>query len=305
MPNWFGSQQDTTQQTTQNNWFQPYQDLYSNVFNQALQGYEQVPQGTYQGPRVPNTPFATRLGRRNMLDVATNLQQNQTAPWDIMNLATQTAQGDFLSPNSNPYLRQTISAAIRPVREQFLNEALPASRSAAIAGGAYGGSDQEAEDARLTRDFGRTASDTSAQIAFNNLARERMLQQQAPQMYRQGAALAMLPAEIRQQVGSQLYSQQLAQIAADQQQFNESINAPYQGLGFLTNLLGLPSGGSTTSTTNSEAPSLASQFLQGAIGGAGAAGSMYYNPQQGSSSLWQNLLPIAGSGLAAGLAGIL
>ena len=47
---------------------------------------------------------------------------------NILNLGQQTARGDFLDPNSNPFLKDTINFALQPAVSQFQNSVLPALR---------------------------------------------------------------------------------------------------------------------------------------------------------------------------------
>lgn len=302
----FGSQQDTTEKTQTTTLPQKQEDLANLVFDQALSGYGQIPLDVYGGARVPDVPRPTVRSQNQRMDLAGQLRQG-TTPQDIMNLASQTAQGHFLNPNSNPFLRQTINAAIRPVRNQFFEQALPGISSAAVSGGAYGGTDQQKVKERALRDFETAAMDTSSQLSFENLSRERALQQMAPQLYQQGISAALQPAQILSGVGQERYNQQLMDIAAQREKFAESQTAPFRGLDVLSQAVQLPAGGTVSSRQDTEAPSKASEFLKGALGAGLGAGSVFWpqqgqgQPQQGGNNLWATAAPIALSAIAGGV----
>lgn len=103
-------------------------------------------------------------------------------------LLTQTLRGDFLSPDSNPFLRSTIEAASRPILQQFEDELLN-QRAQFTAGGqavTQGASSPFAlAEARRQTGLANALGDVGTNIAFGNLANERGLQNQAVQLQQQ------------------------------------------------------------------------------------------------------------------------
>lgn len=109
---------------------------------------------------------------------------------DVINLGQRTAQGAFLDPATNPFLKATADAAVGRVREGLLEKALPQIKDAAIAGGAYGGARQDLSEEGAVRDFGRSALDSTTALYGQNYAQERDRQMQAGQVLGQGYDLA-------------------------------------------------------------------------------------------------------------------
>lgn len=104
------------------------------------------------------------------------------------NTLTQTAQGQFLSPDSNPFLQQTIEAAQRPIIQQFEEQVLPNTRSQftnagqfiqATGGNESGSSPFDVAQNRAGRDFINSLGDISTNIASQNFQAERGRQQEA------------------------------------------------------------------------------------------------------------------------------
>lgn len=98
-------------------------------------------------------------------------------------LLQQTLQGQFLSPESNPFLSQTIRAAQRPLIEAFRDVALPRFQRGFLAGGQQigpgGSSAFDRAAAIATRGLLNTLGDVSTNLAGQNFQAERGRQVQA------------------------------------------------------------------------------------------------------------------------------
>jgi len=188
----------------------------------------------------------------------------------LLNLGYQTARGDFLRPESNPFLVGNINASLRPITQDFTNSVLPNFNSQAINSGAFSGSSaRDLAFNQLASGYGQQLLDTGTQIAFDNYLRERQLQQGAGQLLDQGSLLNQLTPELLAQVG--LGQRELAQRPLDEAllQFQEQINAPFRPLFPLASIIQGSDIGSTFSTTV-PTPSPLSSGIVGALGGASA-----------------------------------
>ncbi len=193
----------------------------------------------------------------------------------LLNLGNFTAQGGFLTPESNPFLGANIEAAIRPIAQQFENSILPNFQSNAIQSGAFSGSSaRDLAFNQLASGFGQQVLDTGTNIAFENFQRERQLQQNAGNLLDQGSLLNQLTPELLAQVG--LGQRELAQRPLDEAllQFQEGINAPFRPLFPLASII---QGGDIGSAfnTNVPQPSAISGGLLGALGGGGAGANIF------------------------------
>lgn len=139
------------------------------------------------GPDFEGDLAAGMTGQeQQFLDLISQTGQPSQASESAQGLMNQTIQGDFLSPDSNPFLQQSIEAAQRPVIQQFEQEAMPRLRSEFTQAGQriqpQGSSpfDRAAGIAQqgLTQELG----DISSEMAAQNFQQERGRQQQAAQI---------------------------------------------------------------------------------------------------------------------------
>lgn len=219
-----------------------------NLYNQGRQALAQMPTG----------PNATQLEAQGWLrGLAPGLSAGAN---DVRNLGVATARGDYLNPETNPFIRQAVEAAQRPLRQQ-LDQNVLAIGDAAQQAGAYGGSRQGIIESGALRDFNTAALDSAGQIYADNYARERALQQNAPALLSAANQLSLAPG-------------QLLGLLGDQEQ-SWKADMPWTGIDRMAALLSLGGGyGTTTGTQTVPRGSAASGALSGAMGGA-SAGSAF------------------------------
>jgi hypothetical protein len=204
---------------------------------------------------------------------------------NLMDLGQFTAAGGFLDPSTNPFLLDTINFAMTPAIQNFTGSVLPGFESQALQSGAFKGS--SARDfgiASLGGQFGRDILGTANTIAFQNLANERQLQQNAGNLIDQAARLNQLSPEILQQAG--IGQRDIFQRQLDEQllRFQEQQGAPFRPLEMLAGIV--QGGGIGNTLTNfGPTPSAGSLGIQGALGGAGlgaGAGNLLFGNTAGT-----------------------
>lgn len=182
------------------------------------------------------------------------LQQAQQAYTQALQGVGQTAGGAFLQ--GSPYQQAMIEAATRPLTQRFTEQVIPGISSLYSRAGRYGSGTMERALGTASEQFGRALGDVSTNIAYQDYARERALQEQARM---QQAALAQsAPSMYAQQF---IPSQQLAQVGAAQEQlaalplqeqmsrFQFQQQLPYEQLsGYLSAVYGTPLGRFGTQT---------------------------------------------------------
>lgn len=235
------------------------------------------------------------------------LAQGQQAFQQALTGVGQTAAGGFLQ--GSPYQQAAISAATRPIQQQFEQSTLPGLASLFSARGRYGSGAMERAIGQAQEATGRAIGDVATNIAYQDYARERGLQQQA--LGQQAALGAMAPQFYQQQF---IPSQQLAQIGAQREaiaaqplqeemarfQFQQQL--PQQQLAsYLSSVYGTPLGSYGTQSTQ-----LPQNTLMSGIAGTGLG----YVGGQALGSYLSNtpfsLTSPSGYGLAgAGLGGLL
>ena len=197
---------------------------------------------------------------------------------ETQNQAMQTARGDFLSPDSNPFLRQNVNTALNDVQTRV--------NSQFNRPGAYGGS---AHQELMTRNLGETAGQLYGQNYTNERTNQQRAMAFAPQLaetdYRDAQALLGVGDVYRENSQDQLnmaYEDFLAR-----QQF------PYQQVNYAGDVLARSMGGGGTSTQTGPNP-FRSNRAAGALGGAASG-----------AALGSMIMPGLGTAIGAGAGGLL
>ena len=217
---------------------------------------------------------ANPLEQAQIQQTANLAGQLQNAGQNTFNLGQAQASGQFLSPDSNPFLQQTINAAIRPQLEAFQNQILPGFESQALNAGAFKGSSaRDLAQNQLSSGVLNQIGDTASNLAFQNFAKERQLQQNSGQLIDQGARLSQLSPTLLGQAGQSVRGLQQNALDDALLRFQEGVNAPFRPLFPLASILQGSNIGST-STQTIPRPSPLATGIQGALGGAGGGAAI-------------------------------
>lgn len=250
--------QTTVQQQEAKPWG-PAEPLLMDMLTRAQEAMRQTPKTpVFTGPNADQTAaidsFRTLAGKAG-----------QGAD-ELRNLGTATARGDFLSPQSNPYLQGAIDAAINPLRKQLTGNVMAAGDAAQMAG-AYGGDRGEILKAKALRDFNEVGTDTAARMLAQNYQFERGMQQGAGGLLTQANEVGSQPGLLLDQIGTQ-------QQNWDMQKAIAAMDAPWAGLDRFSNILSTVTPYGTTNTnsttTGSTSGGQGGSALKGAMGGASA-----------------------------------
>jgi hypothetical protein len=140
--------------------------------------------------------------------MAPMLEQARQAYMSSLGSLQDTARGDFLQ--GSPFRDAMVTAATRPLTQQFSEQVLPGISSQFSAAGRFGSGAMERAQGRATEGFGRALGDVTAGIVAQDYGRERQFQEaamrdvgtlagRAPQFF----AASFLPATALSQVGAQ------------------------------------------------------------------------------------------------------
>lgn len=242
---------------------------YERLYRQAEDAYGKVDKTPYLGKLVADKAGMTGAAEASAQQMIPGFRQNAQMAQD---LAQKTSQGDFLNASTNPYLQSAIDIAQGSTTRSFNQDVLPQLRSAAISGGAYGGSRDAVALGMASDSLQRNLSDTAAQMAYQNYATERGYQNKSGDMLTQANALAKQPAAIQAALGQAEEQRQQAIIDSEIKRKNANALASMQGLGQYSSIIGA---GGFNSSTGTITPSGGggSSALTGALSGA-AGGAM-------------------------------
>ena len=202
-----------------------------------------------------------------------------------------TASGQFLG--GNPFFQGAFAPAAQAATQQF-QTAIGDIGSAASKAGRYGSGAMGTLQDRASGQLAKSLSDTAGQLAYQNYAAERGLQETAQgrlaglsqqDIANRMAAVRMAPELAQadyQDIQNMLASGQARegytgqQTAADIARFNFGQNAPQQQLAtFLSSVYGNPLG--TTRSTSQAGTTSGPSGFQNLLGGAATLGGLYRN----------------------------
>jgi len=260
-----GGDDTVTQQTQLPNFLQPYGPLYAqagyNLFNQPYQPY----------PFETVAPFTQ--DQQAAMDM---VRQRSMTGSPVVNAAQQqtlnTINGDYLNPQTNPYLQQTFDQAANRVTDAFSRGTAAQTDARFARAGAFGGSAwNQAQQANQTA-LGDSLAGMAANIFGNNYAQERNRQQQAAQFAPNLAAQDYRDAEALLNVGGM--QQQLGQqyLTDDASRFQQAQQYPYQQFQMFGSMFSPNFGMNSTQSYPGVSP--LSGALGGALGGVGLYNSL-------------------------------
>lgn len=166
-----------------------------------------------------------------------------------------TLKGDFLSPNSNPWLAQTAQAADQSTVNAYNMSTAPslmAEGERASGGGPgslAGSSSFLQQQASNQYDLSRSLGDTNANIYSGNYQAERQRQIQATGLIPQTQQSLYAPANALMGTGTFQQNQQQNVLNANQQNASQAQNYPWQNLNQFANLYSALTGGSSLGTS--------------------------------------------------------
>jgi hypothetical protein len=209
----------------------------------------------------------------------------------MRNIAMKSLNGGYLDPTQNAPLQAAIQAGIDPLRKQ-LHQNVMSIGDAAQAQGAYGGSRQGVVEGTALGDFNSHATDLAAGMNYQDYATERQNQLNAGALLDHATQIGLMPGQIQDAVGGEQQQQAQAQLDANHQQFNDAQQAPWAGLGNLSQIFQLlqPYGTSTTTGTGTSNGTSTSEVkgtsaLSNILGVAKMVGSVLAAPATGGLSL--------------------
>lgn len=284
----------TVDQTTNKSPLAAQEPFYKDLWAQAHQAMTaNQAQGGYTGDFL-----APKTGQEQQgVDLLTQGAAQQGVGADaVRSLALKTLAGGFLPDlqqyTRNPNLDSVIQGALDPITKSLTTEVLPGISSAAISSGAYGGARQDLSQERAVSDFGKTAAQTTSNIAYKDFndymnrsyalyGQERGLQTAAPALLDAANNLSNAPAMQLLKAGQTQRSLDQIALENNQAKFGEQRNSQWYGLGELANILASGGFGTAHTTgTNTEVTQSDpfTQLLKGITGGVSLASGLGWKP---------------------------
>lgn len=240
-----------------------------------------TPRTMYEGSTV--VPFAPQT-EAGLTAIQERAEAGSPLVTGAQDLTAATMSGDFLSPDSNPYLASAMDAATRPMREAFTEDVMPQIGSAFSSAGRYGSGMQARAQNRAAEDYLTSLGDIGAQMAYTNYAAERDRQIDASTAAPGMAQLDYLDPSRLIDVGAAREGMAGAELQEDIDRFNFAQDEPRIRL---SEYMPLVTGGQYTSqsTTQPIFSDPAATYLGYGATGAGILGNLFGASRGGTSAI--------------------
>ncbi len=186
--------------------------------------------------------------------------------------ATDTLEGKYLSPESNPWLTGTFDAAADAVSRQFKTATAPTTDAMFSGNGAYNSSARYNAQGNNNMGLGSTLGNLATSIYGGNYANERQNQLAMQGMVPSLASARYIDPMAAAGAGSAQQQQQQAELGDKVNRFNFDQQSPWQTLGLYKQLVDGQYGQSGTTTTTQ--PSNSSGLGQALGGGLSLLGTV-------------------------------
>lgn len=262
-----------------------FQQPYIERGFEAAQTQFETPRTFYEGSTV--VPFSTQT-QAGLDAMQTRAEAGSPLVTAAQDLTAATMRGDYLSPDSNPYLKSAMDAATRPMTEAFTQDVMPGIDAAFSSAGRYGSGLQANQQARASEDYLQALGDVGSKMAYSNYADERGRQVDA-------ATTAPGMAELDYLDPSRLIDIGAAYEGMAERELQEDIDrhrfAEDEARIRLGEYLPAVTGGewSTSSTDQPIYSDDTSRYLGYGAAGAGILGNLFGG---GSDSAWRGLLDL-------------
>jgi len=221
-----GSKKQTVTQTSQEAPWIGQQPYLTRGFGEAERLLNQGPMQYYPGQTyAPFTPAQT-TGQNMALQFANQLP-GQIAP---VTGAQRFLMGDVLRPESNPYLQQYASAAIRPIQETYSDVVMPSITREAVGTGGFGGDRQGIAEGLASRELLRKTGDVTAGIYSQAYGQGLDAMTRGLALAPQTLSLGAVPADIYRSIGGEQQAQQQRAYDEALSRWNFNQQAPWDAL---------------------------------------------------------------------------
>lgn len=223
---------------------------------------------SYPHDRVAGMSDAQQEGMQLTKDFSRNFTENLQTPADML---LQTMQGDYLNPESNPYLQQYVEAAQQPMIDNYLQNIVPTMDNQAVSSGRYGSGIWGETKAQAAEDLNKQLGYTAAQMYAPAYESERERQMSAVPGLNDVFNQAFKHAGYLTATGEAEQGQQQAEINAEMQKWMEDLYGPLDWANVVSNLF--LSGGALGRTSDTTYPYQGPNLSQSLLGsGSSLAG---------------------------------
>lgn len=274
------------------------------TLRQQLGEINNLREGRRQYADVYNAWPLDPVSRRSDDTIAGQNEARRMATGGVRDTAFQSRRANnllmdpeqMLSPDSNPYLQESVEAAVRPMRQEFRETVLPGIGSQAVAQGAYTGVRPQIQQRVAGRDYGREIGDVTSQIYSDAYGQGLEAMTRGVSMAPATMQASLIPSQTLRQIGNEDFEYRQAVREAERDIFEQENRAPLERLRDSTNLATAVGGQGQAVTQQQPERNRVTGALGGAATGAGIASTLMAS---GAINAWN---PYGWAAMAGGAA---
>lgn len=226
----------------------PQLQAYRNYgLDQATKLYQQGAPAYYNGQNYVGQSDATKQGLADATAIAN--QGVSSGVTSAQNQQQATTDGAYLQ--NNPYFNQAMAGAAQGATTNY-NNAVNGVNSQASMAGRYGSHAQETNLNNANTTLANSLTNAYGNLAYQNYANERGLQQQSALNAPTLAQASYAPSEMLTKVGQAQEGYDQTALDANMAKYNYNANAPQAALNTYMNQVNGSPWGSNTSTTSTQ-----------------------------------------------------
>lgn len=285
-----GTTQTSQQSQTNMGPWDKQQPYLTKLFSEAEGLYNKGPLQYYPDSTVAGLTPAQNSGYQSSLQQSNALQPAVGAQTQGL---TDTLNGKYLDPSSNPYLAKTYGQAADAVTRQYQTATAPGTAAAFSAAGRYGSGARNQQIDQNNRQLGTTLDNLATNIYGGNYQQERQNQLNTMGNFGNIAQGSYVPSQMTTGVGAAQQQQNQAELGDKVNRFNFNQMSPWQTLQLYQNATAGNYGQSGSSSMIGQQPYYSNPIGQG-IGGLASLASIGGNLASIFSDvrLKENIVPV-------------
>ena len=248
-----------------------YVQPYLAPYMQRAVAVSNIPYEAYQGQRVASLDPTQSMAYNMTAAQALNGFQGQN---DAFGNYQATMRGDYMNPDSNPWLRSNMQAAMQDITNAYRSGTKPTTDAAFARSGAFGGSAWQQSVANNERQLADSLGSTANQFLGQNYLNERSNQMQGLNMMPALQGVGYTDAQRLAGAGDAMRNYQQQLLDVNYGDWQAARNYPAQALDIMGNAISrtMGGGGSQYTTQSGSQPSSFASALGGGLAGYGLTG---------------------------------
>ena len=245
---------------------------FERLYGLASAAYDVTNRDPYPGLFFAEENTFDILARDQVTFAAAQMEPDAV---QVRRLGSAIVTGQFLDPNTNPILVDSINVAVDKASAALLEDVIPQVLDIAVQSGAYSGTGTELIIDRALEGFSREALRATTGIYYENFTRERSLQGSGVEILKVAETIDFERSKLLQANGDLFRSLRQFELDNAKAAFEDELKSHWRGQ---QEYMSIMTGGGFHADTQAQKKNAVGSALQGAVGGASLGASVGGGP---------------------------